>query len=179
MQNAIRNTEQQLFNRITQSSQNATSSLEEEDDDDEEEEEKSDNTSLNASEFVHVVDIDVLPKMAFPSHHKIYSVEAPLAQSSLFGDANDRASMHRERYNMIRQIVERSHVLLSAIKDFHLTSIEALHGSVGNKYIFGMLTMRDSSQQMYLEDLNAHVKLDLSQTVRSSFAQMNETFFIK
>jgi DNA polymerase epsilon subunit 2 len=75
----------------------------------------------------------------------------------LHGSADDKAMMFRHRFEMIRQRLVR-HELFAHHK---LTTVESLLGVTGRKVVFGMLT-RDSQGDLILEDLNNHVKIDIS-----------------
>lgn len=79
---------------------------------------------------------------------------------ALHGSAADKGAMFRERYELAFQRAER-HLRHESGGAVRITRIKSLLGSPGVKTVFGMLT-QITEGRWYLEDLNAHVPVDLS-----------------
>lgn len=98
---------------------------------------------------IEIVDIqNVLNKKEEEEHDDIQIIN--YFNEECFGEAIDKASIHRERYKLLLK------------RCSNISSIESLTGTGSNetKNILGLLSIR--SGKYYLEDLNSSVKLDLT-----------------
>ena len=115
------------------------------------------------------------PEIRFnPSQKQFASVDSK--RRRLHANAAAKIALYRDRFTVVRERVLRNAAFTppllgaastKAVDYCQLTPIESLPSAVGKHYLLGMLTELEEGS-LYLEDLNANVKLDLSTVVTSA-----------
>ena len=122
-------------------------------------------TSVTAHEALHVVDAFSVPKYRFEQSKFVLQDRQTSGRPMIFGSVEEKADMFRDRFNVIKQHLMRNDKFKSSIfKENHLkiSPIKNLVGCYGQQFLLlGMLT-RLQNGQLFLEDLDADVRLDLS-----------------
>lgn len=111
------------------------------------------------------VDALKLPRFEYESVRKSMNRVAE-EKVKLHGNADDKANMLRERWQLLFQRMSRSALFApppvnSPDQEYYeITHIEALIGRPGTKLIFGMLTQMVEGK-WFIEDTNSHVEISL------------------
>lgn len=84
---------------------------------------------------------------------------------SVFGTADQKRKMFSDRFDLLRQMLKRNRTFTPSefnSEYYQITPIKNLIGNIGKEFIlFGMLTKMDDDQ-VFLEDLDSDIRLDLS-----------------
>ena len=102
------------------------------------------------------------PRLYYDDMRKCFTLQDNA--KSLYGDANVKIEMMRQRYIMIQQRVLRQDFFRKKFAEMKssqpLTSVDALLGRSGVHYLLGYITQVEEGRY-YLEDLTGHVPISL------------------
>ena len=112
-----------------------------------------------------------MPRLDYDSARKLFSIADAPSGAALHSGPQSKVSMLRDRFLIVQQRLQRNEMfckplIASTNRDYiELSTIDTLLGSQGGvKWLLGMLCEVEEGS-FYLEDMNAHVPLDLSQAV--------------
>lgn len=126
---------------------------------------------IDIDRYFSVVNAFDMPRVVFDPDRKNFDTDNA---GSIIADADGKAAMYRDRYQILKQVILRNDNFSPppfAGKDrskyMKLTAVKNLLGRYGESFLlFGMLTQMGDGRY-YLEDPDAHVQLDLSETIPS------------
>merc|ERR1719253_1431641 len=108
------------------------------------------------------------PRLYYDDMRKCFTLEEA-SKKSLYGNANVKIEMMRQRYIMIQQRVLRQDFFRKKLvpstnaemkSSQPLTSVDALLGRSGVHYLLGYITQVEEGRY-YLEDLTGHIPISL------------------
>ncbi len=112
-----------------------------------------------------------MPRLDYDSARKLFSIADAPSGAALHSGPQSKVSMLRDRFLLVQQRLQRNEMfckplIASTNRDYiELSTIDTLLGSQGGvKWLLGMLCEVEEGS-FYLEDMNAHVPLDLSGAV--------------
>ncbi|XP_074103933.1 DNA polymerase epsilon subunit 2 [Cotesia typhae] len=131
--------------------------------------------SLQDSETIfNVINATEIPKVVYDIEKKKFVLEK--ASSELFGDANSKSSIFRDRLELLKQVTLKQEPFAPRklgevdVEKYELTPIEYLLSNCskpGEVYVMGVLSQLTEGQ-FYLEDSDGSVKLTLKKTIFAS-----------
>lgn len=128
--------------------------------------------SLQDSETIfNVINATEIPKVVYDIEKKKFVLQK--VSSELFGDANSKSSIFRDRLELLKQVTLKQEPFAPRklgevdVEKYELTPIEYLLSNCskpGEVYVMGVLSQLTEGQ-FYLEDSDGSVKLTLKKTI--------------
>ncbi|KAK5583019.1 hypothetical protein RB653_004609 [Dictyostelium firmibasis] len=119
-------------------------------------------------EALKVIDAFNTPLFNFDSNSKQF-IKCENFDRSLHGSSNSKSDLYRKRYLKVLQRTERNEYFAAPVlasdklkNEYQtITPLSSLLGNTGRKHVLGTISQIEEDQ-FYLEDLNTHVKIDIS-----------------
>ncbi|KAN0031595.1 hypothetical protein ACTFIV_005460 [Dictyostelium citrinum] len=119
-------------------------------------------------EALKVIDAFNTPLFNFDSNSKQF-IKCENFDKSLHGSSNSKSDLYRKRYLKVLQRTERNEYFATPVlasdklkNEYQtITPLSSLLGNTGRKHVLGTISQIEEDQ-FYIEDLNTHVKIDIS-----------------
>ncbi|CAL5001697.1 unnamed protein product [Urochloa decumbens] len=132
----------------------------------------------SARSALRVVDAFLVPRFHYDPIKKVFYEHT--GRLAIHGEAGDKASLYRDRYQVLLQRLSRDKyfskpafdTVVAEDSSCEITSIQSLIGCTGRRWIMGVISQLEE-RQFYLEDLTGAVPIDLSN------AKITSGFFVE